>query len=236
MGNCIHIDNCSICCCGKMPSPLDEITNAELKELLSERYEITFLPGEIIFKQGTELTHFACFRKGRIKVYFERSDGSHMLINVIKRGHLCESMGLYTSSEHHLTYQALTETTICFIPIKFIVNLMNKNNEMILAMLAQKQYSIINLTNKIANLTFKSTISRVADVLLFLKREIYKQKNFNLDLSRQDLADLAAMSKGSLIHSLKEIKDAGIIDFNNNEIKILKEESLIDLSYTGFSF
>lgn len=230
MGNGIHIDSCSACCCDKMPLPLASLKEDELKELLSERRVINFNSGEIIFKQGTALTHFACIRKGKIKAYFERTNGSNMLINIVKEGHLSSGMGLFTDREHHLTYQALTEVTICFISINNIEKLMSENNDMNLALLAQKQYSIINLTNKIANLTFKNITARVADVLLFLQNEIYKSSGFEFELSRQDLADLAAMSKGSFCHSLKEISDNGIIHFTNNYISILKEDALLKLA------
>lgn len=228
--DCHHYGNCTICCCEKKPPLLSGLTKEEFAQLHSERKEVTFKPGEIIFKQGTALTHFACFREGMAKEYFERPEGSNILINIIHSGQLCGSMGLFTDNMHHLTTQALTPVTLCLISIKDIGLVMRDNHDMAIKTIAIKNRSIINLTTKLANLTYKSMVGRAADVMLHLSNDIYKSKSFELNLSRQDLADLAAMTKESFIRSLKEMKDAGLLKIDRDKVDILSLKGLTQLS------
>jgi CRP-like cAMP-binding protein len=90
--------------------------------------------------------------------------------------------------------------------------------------------SIIQYTNKLANLTYKSMSGRVADVLLYLQKDVYKSDTFTLNLSRQDLADLAAMTKESFIRTLKELKDSKIIEINRNLVEIINLKALENIS------
>lgn len=230
MRDCIHYGSCSICCCDNTPSLFKKLTKKEYEELHSERKEIFFKAGEVIFKQGTALTHFACFREGMAKVYFERPDGSNILINLVGPGRLCGSIGLYIDNIHHLTVQALTDVKICLIATPAVEGLIEKNRDMAIELIMLKNESIINLTNKLANLTYKNMAGRVADVLLYLQKEIHKSNTFVFNLSRQDLADLAAMTKESFIRSLKDLKDAKIIKIDRNHIDILDLNALTKIS------
>jgi len=230
MQDCIHYGNCSICCCEDRPSIFKTLAKEEFDELHSERKEVFFKAGEVVFKQGTALTHFACFQQGLAKVYYERPEGSNILINLRGPGHLCGSMGLYVDNVHHLTVQALTDVKICLISAKDIERVLEKSKEMAIELIKLKNMSIINLTHQLANLTYKSMAGRVADVLLYLKKDVYKSESFTLSLSRQDLADLGAMTKESFIRTLKELKDSNIIKVSRNQVEITNLSALIKIS------
>ena len=228
--DCVDHDKCSICCCGRTPELFKKLSPSGLAELHAERKDIHFKAGEIIFKQGTVLTHFACFREGMAKVYFERPEGSNILINILGAGRFNGSMGFFTDNLHHMTVQALTDVSLCLISCKDMETALENNAKMALELIAQKNESIINLTNKLANLTYKSMSGRVADVILYLKNQIYESSTFTLNLSRQDLADLAAMTKESFIRSLKELKDSGVIKINRNYVEIVDLKALTKIS------
>lgn len=232
MTDCIYYGTCKICSCENKPSLFKNLSKKDFEEIHSERKEIYFNAGDVIFKQGTALTHFACFQKGLAKVYFERPEGSNILINFGTPGRLCGSMGLYTDNVHHVTVQALTDVKTCLIAVKNLESVLGRSQEMAIEMIMLKNKNIINLTNKLANLTYKSMAGRVADVLLYLREEIYKTDNFTLNIGRQDLADLAAMTKESFIRTLKELKEANIIKANRTYLEILDLNGLRKISNT----
>ncbi|MFK5949257.1 MAG: Crp/Fnr family transcriptional regulator, partial [Methylococcales bacterium] len=157
-------------------------------------------------------------------------EGSNILINLRGPGHLCGSMGLYIDNVHHLTVQALTDVKICLISAKDIEHVLEKSKEMAIELIKLKNKSIIGLTHKLANLTYKSMAGRVADVLLYLQKDVYKSESFTLNLSRQDLADLAAMTKESFIRTLKELKDSDVIKVSRNQVQIINLSALIKIS------
>jgi CRP/FNR family transcriptional regulator len=74
---------------------------------------------------------------------------------------------------------------------------------------------------------------RVADLLLYLKNEIFKSNPFDTHLSRQELADMTSMTMESFIRILKEFKLAGIISVEGTNIHILDEDALNLISRKG---
>jgi CRP/FNR family transcriptional regulator, polysaccharide utilization system transcription regulator len=73
----------------------------------------------------------------------------------------------------------------------------------------------------------------VADILLYLNKNIYPTNPMLLTISRQDLADMASITKESLIRVLKEFKDGGFISMQGNELRIVNEKVLKNVSENG---
>ena len=69
--------------------------------------------------------------------------------------------------------------------------------------------------------------------MILSKVNIYRNDEFQTELSRQEIADMSAMTKESAIRILKEFKDDNIIDFHGNSFHILKSEQLESISITG---
>jgi CRP/FNR family transcriptional regulator len=74
---------------------------------------------------------------------------------------------------------------------------------------------------------------RIADALIFLMDEIYGRNPFILTVSRQDIADLTAMSKENVIRVLKVFKDQNLIRVNNNLVEVLNKKELVRIGATG---
>jgi len=74
---------------------------------------------------------------------------------------------------------------------------------------------------------------RVADLLLYLKNEIFLTNPFNTRLSRQELADMTGMTMESFIRILKEFKSSDIISVDGSQMHILDEEALALISKKG---
>ena len=87
--------------------------------------------------------------------------------------------------------------------------------------------------DKLISLTQKQMHGRMADGLLYLANGFYKSDSFCLQISRQDIADMTAMSKDSAIRILKEFERDGIIDLKGRELTILDMDHLYELSHKG---
>ena len=83
------------------------------------------------------------------------------------------------------------------------------------------------------SLTQKQMHRRIADGLLYLANGFYKSSSFCLQISRQDIADMTAMSKDSAIRILKEFERDGIISLNGRALEILDMKQLHNVSQRG---
>jgi CRP/FNR family transcriptional regulator len=83
------------------------------------------------------------------------------------------------------------------------------------------------------SLTQKQMHGKVAEMLLYLNNHIYLSNPMFLTITRQDMADMIAITKESLIRVLKEFKDAGVITIKGTEIKIINKKALQNISDNG---
>ncbi len=110
---------------------------------------------------------------------------------------------------------------------------MHANPEFSMELVKYLNERIIKHYTKIINFAHKQTHGKVADTLLYLSGEIYNNDAFETLLTRQDLADMCAMAKESVIRVFKEFSDEGIIKCGNHDFEILNKKKLVKISRIG---
>lgn len=220
-------------CCDLKLNIFKFLTNEELSFINETRYEVSFNKGETIFKQGGPLTHVACITQGMAKVYLEGNKQKNIILKVSRPSELIGGPGFQVDYRHHFSVSAMTNARACFIDINAFAQLLRTNSSFAMEFIKHMNTITIQLYNKLQSLTQKQMHGRIADTLLYLSRVIYSKQDFEVNLSRQDLADMSAMTKESAIRIMKDMKDEGIIDFEANQFKILNEKQLSNISITG---
>ena len=210
------------------------MTDDQLAKVDKNRKEVVFKPGETIFKSGGPLTHLICVTRGMAKVYIEDPDSEkRVLMALIKPVQLIGGPGFLVDDMHYITVVALEETQTCYVEIENYKEVMRTNPEFSMELVRYLNERIIKHYNKIISLAYKQTHGKVADTLLYLAGEIYKTDTFETLLTRQDLADMCAMAKESVIRVLKEFTDEGTIKCGIHDFEIIDKEKLVKISRTG---
>jgi CRP/FNR family transcriptional regulator len=198
-----------------------------------KRHEVIFNAEEIMFKQGSPLTHIACLTSGMAKIYIEGYNKKNLIIKVLIPGEIVGGPGLFTDFIHHFTVATIEDSTACFIHVDSLKEIAGRNSAFAFELLKHVNERSIKNFEKILNLTQKQMHGRIADTLLYLAKGIYKGNAFETRLSRQDIADMSAMTKESAIRILKEFKDEDIIRVDGDRFQILNENALINISKNG---
>ncbi|NPD45624.1 Crp/Fnr family transcriptional regulator [Lentimicrobium sp. S6] len=210
------------------------MTDNQLNNVNDHRKEVRYKAGETIFKTGGPLTHMICLTKGMVKVYLEDPyTDKRILLSILKPVELVLGPGFLVDNSHHLTAVAMEETTACFINIEEQKSIMESNTKYTMAILEHVNKKVIKQFEKMQCLTHKHTHGKMADALLYLANAVYENDVFDTLLSRQDLADLSAMTKETTIRLLKEFSDEGIIKCEQNHFEILNKEKLEKISISG---
>ncbi len=224
---------CNCLDCIKKSTVFTNLSKEELKLFNEHRYDARYYAGEIIFKQGTAMTHLMSFTSGLAKVYIEGFNNRNIILKLIKPGEFVGGPGLYTDFKHHFTVRAVEDSKACFIEMGVFKKVMNENPDF--AVDAHKNSNLDTLNNfqKFISLTQKQMPGRVADALLYLLNDIYQENPFKMTLTRQELADMTALSKESAIRILKQFKDDKIIRVNGDSIDVLNVAALNEISRIG---
>lgn len=223
--------SCAHCLC---KSPVFEsLTPEELRLFNQSRYKLSYKAGETIFKQGGVITHVMSFVSGLAKVYIEGPGNHNLIIKLLTPGEIAGGPGLGTDNKLHYTISAIEDCQACFIDVNVFSAAMKTNNNFALALYSHVNSHTVTNFQKFISLTQKQMPGRIADALLYLSRDIYRSNPFRMSISRQDLADLTALAKESVIRILKKFKDEEIISESGDMMHLLRVEELERISIIG---
>lgn len=228
------IKGCEDCrnCMHKAPY-FKVLTDQEMEIVNQGRYSVRYKARETILKQGTSSTHVLSLISGFVKLYIEGIGERNLLLSVEQPWTLIGGPGIHTDRKVHYTVSALTDASVCFINIEHFDAVMCVNCAFSVQMIEYLSEQAIHMFEKTISLTQKQMHGRMADGLLYLSKEVFHADAFDMLLSRQDLADLTAMSKDSAIRILKDFERDDVIELRGNELKILNMDQLLYFSQHG---
>jgi CRP/FNR family transcriptional regulator, polysaccharide utilization system transcription regulator len=224
-------DNCVVC---NRKSPLFKwLSDDELNYIRRNKQTIWFNKGETIRKQGTSMNNVISVNSGMAKLYLEGIEHRNVIVRIVKATNFIGGPGLYLDQQHHFTVVALVDTIVCFIDLMAFKEVIATNRMFHEEFMKDFSRSILSVYNRIICLTQKQIPGRMADTLIYLMDEIFGSSTFEMILTRQDLADLSAMSKDSADKVLRQFENDKIIKINSKRLEIADPESLKRISKLG---
>jgi len=211
-----------------------EKLSTEQKNFLdSNSVTINYRKGEMICKQGGFVSHVMYMEKGLAKVFLENSVNS-LVLRIIPDGNF---LGLSSISETHSNFpysaMAYVDSEIRQIDVNAFRILMEQNHEFTKEIIDILSANSLQIYGRFFCLTYKQAFGRLADILLCLSDRIFKTTEFDLPLSRKELAELSGMSSETVIRMLKEFNEEGIIKMDGKAIEVIDYNRLKQISDTG---
>jgi CRP/FNR family transcriptional regulator len=211
----------------------EKLTEEE-KSVLEERsVTIHYKKGEVICKQGTFASHVMFVESGLVKVFLD--DGINLLVlKIIPDGNL---LGLSSINDDNNTFQysamSYIDTVVKQIDITFFKQLLSQNSSFAKEVINILGSNSVQINGRFFCLTFKQSYGRLADILLCISNRIFRNTEFELPLSRKDLAELSGMSPETVVRILKKFSDDKLIDIDGKKIQIIDYDRLQRISETG---
>jgi CRP/FNR family transcriptional regulator len=209
------------------------LTEEELQFLGNHSSRVNFKRGEIICKQGVMVSSVLYVEKGLVKVYID--DGKKSLVlKIIPDNNL---IGLASVTEEFNTHQysakAYIDTDIIQIDVKAFRELLKRNPDFAKEIIDVLSTNSVQIYGRFFCITHKQSYGRLADILLCLAERIFKKSQFELPLSRADLAELTGMSSETVIRTLKKFQTEGLIKMRGKHIDVLDYARLQQISEKG---
>lgn len=220
--------NCMDISCAS--SVLDE----EQLNLLSKNcYESEVKKGEVILRSGALTSHIIYLKSGYVKEFVTGRNNKSKIIQIIKHHSFLGLHSLFGDRVNHYSYAALIDLKICYIDMNVFKQFVKEKGGFAQEILEYVCKESLNNYFHFINQSHKRINGRFADVLLYFSENIFYSSNFNLLLSRQELADLMGISRENTIRVLTKFKEDGIININGRKIEILNMNTLKMISKNG---
>jgi CRP-like cAMP-binding protein len=192
---------------------------------------------EVIFSEGEEARGFYVTLSGKVKIYKISPDGKEQILHVISAPDSFAEASLFLEGIYPAFAEALSDSQLLFIPKKDFVHLIEENPKLSLNMIASLSHFLRRFASLIEELSLKEVSSRIAKYLIDLSmkaaREGGSSDEFDLDLSKTQLASKLGTISETLSRTFAKMKTQKIIDVKKNRILILNRNALEELA-SGF--
>jgi len=212
---------------------LKHLTQDELGLINQNKSSVSYYPKEIMAKYGSPLTHVMVLVSGMAKIYLEGYNNRNLILRIIQPYEVVAGPGMFVDKKHHFSISALTKCSACLIDADTFKNILHSNKIFSDEFTRDFSGRIITIFQKFLSLSNKQMHGRIAESLLYLSRNIFKNNTFNMVLSRQELSEMAGLSKEWTTRILIEFKNEGIINMSNKEIEIVDVARLEKISDKG---
>lgn len=211
----------------------DNLDKKEFALLTLSRKEVDFLKGEVICKEGEKIDQFLYLKKGLLKVYKSIGDRKEQIIGVTKPMDFIGLLSVFSNATYLYSIAALEDSSICTIDLEAIKKLIRGNADFALTLLEKMSSMNDQLLKSRLTINLKNLRGRTAFILLMFAEEIYKSDNFELPVSRKEIAELIDMRTENVIRILSEFRNDGIVGIEGKNIEIIDKERLQQISDFG---
>jgi CRP-like cAMP-binding protein/AmiR/NasT family two-component response regulator len=186
---------------------------------------------QTIYSQGNHPNRLYYVLKGKIKTFRTNEDGKELVTEIYVPGEFLGYIALLEESVYQDTAEALEESELAVIPKEDFEELINKNPQVTKKFIQLLAKNISSKEEQLLSLAYNSLRKKVAESLILLQKK-YQDKpgeEFNIDISRENLATIAGTATESLIRTLSDFRSEKLIDIKGGSIKILNEKKLSNL-------
>lgn len=199
-----------------------DLSEESLKKVGDIWHENTYKKGKIIFVEGEPGYAFYFVISGKVKVYKTSSDGREHIIHIFGDGYVFGEVVIYDKTSYPATAEVLENSRIGMIRIEDLEKLIKEDSSLALELVKVLCRRLLMASVEIQNLAFKDVTQRTAIALLKLSQshgvKTTGGTELKLDITRQELADVAGTTRESVTRALARLKKDDIIDIGENII------------------
>lgn len=215
----------------KSESVFKDLPAEDLRLLTANKTEQVYRKGEIIFREGGFPSGIFFITSGKVKKYKVNRDGKEQIIYVANTGELIGYHAILADDRYPDSAAALEESKIAFIPREDFLDALKRSEILNSRLLKTLSHEFAVLANSLSMFAQKSVRERLALQLIVL-REKYKVDfqpgmPVEINMSRDDLANLVGTARENIVRVLREFKEENILQTQGRKIIVLDVKKLI---------
>lgn len=218
---CVECNSCS--CYIKLACNQEELNHIDEKKISS-----TYVKGQQIIFEGEVVKGLFFIREGKVKVVSTGLNNRTQIVRLAKSGGIIGHRG-YGSQKYPVGAIAMEKSEICFLNNDELKTLHTNNSQFTYQLMICYSEELRKSESKIKYMAQMNVTEKVADSLLYVAQyfgvEDQKAVIIDIDITRQDIADLAGINKEQLSRVLSDFKKDNILTVTENKFIIT------DISY-----
>jgi CRP/FNR family transcriptional regulator, cyclic AMP receptor protein len=208
----------------------EELGSEELSAIGKVTIDRKYKKNMIIFMEGEPGEGFHYVKSGKVKIVKMAQDGREHIINILGPGEVFAEVLLFNKGPYPATAIAQEDSAIGIIKNTDLETVIAENARIALHLIKVLNKKLLHCQMKIKTLALSDTFARTAQILVKLAHQYGEQTErgiqINIDMTRQDLANLVGTSRETVTRALSSLKKDKVIDFEDQKITVLKMDKL----------
>ncbi len=199
----------------------------ELKNFIDdEGTEFEFSMGESVYKEGDNSNMVYLIVQGVVKTHKLDEQGKELITGIYKAD---DFFGL-SSFSRNIPYTeyatAMEPTRLVGISKDEIKKILSSNYSLTMEFMQHLSDSLSEAKEQLLQMAYGSVRKKTAATILKFAEKLPPNPNGNIHILRSDLASVAGIATETLIRTLSNFKDEGLIMIENRDIRIIDPEAL----------
>ena len=226
-------NTCSCELCVFRELMFNNVSPGELGSMCENKHEANYKKGQLIVNEGDEIKEFFYLKSGLVKLYKRVHNEKDQILSIAKSFDFIGMLTVFSDTHYHYSISAIEDSTVCYIRLDFIKNLITKNGQFALDLLGKMSRTSDDIIKIKLDISKKNLRGRIGYILLFFSGKIYENNVFDLPISRREIAELIDMTTENVIRILSEFRKDKIIRINGKTIEIINPEMLRKICEVG---
>lgn len=189
-----------------------------LKDLCKDKKVKLLKKKTELFSEGDTPLNIYFIKSGSIKVYQAHPDGKELITNVYNVNDFFGFEPILEGGNYTESAVAMHDSEVISIPKHDFITLLQSHPDVSRGFIALLCKKVAEKEKQLLHLAYNSVRQRTAEALL--KVRDLKDKNDNIQISRDDLAKMVGTASESVIRVLSDFKDEGLIEIDGGKIKL----------------
>ena len=190
--------------------------------------------GETIFEQESDSDAFYAITAGRVKIFKRMPSGKDVILEVFGPGDPLGAVAAYLGRPFPACAAAIEDTTCVLIPRADFFRLLEQHPSLVRGLLLGFTTRLVELTNRLAELTGGRIEPRFARLFMKLADEMGRAERggafIQLPLSRQELADMTGTTIETCIRIMSRWGKEDIVRTEKDGFVVLAREALAHIA------
>ncbi len=208
------------------------VSKTELLSLCTLKFEKNFLKGDIIIEEGSKIEEFIYLKSGLVKLY-KLSGDEEQIITIAKPLDFVSLLSVFSNSSYKYSVRALEDSVTCCLKMQHVKDMVKGNGNFALDLLEKMNRVADNIILESLAIRRKHLRGRIAHVLLYFAEYIYHSNEYDLPISRKEIAEYIGMTTENVIRTMSEFRKDKIIKINGKTIEIINKPLLEKISALG---
>ncbi|WP_448529425.1 response regulator [Raineya sp.] len=203
--------------------------DSELQSLISDRKIFHFKKKQIIYAEGNEANKLYYVQKGKIKTYQSTADGKEFITAIFCEGDFFGYIPILEDTPHTDTAETLEESDLVAIPKNEFLTILHKKQSVAQKFIRMLAGAVAEKEKFLTSMAYNSLRKRIAETLVMLNEKYKNQAG--MYISRDNLASVVGTATESLIRTLSDFKQEGLIEIQEGKIVLKNPQKLASLKY-----